>query len=116
MTRVCRCSLVFLAVLALLPVGVHAQGLTGTLAGTVKDPQGGVLSGAVVRIASPALIGGDRQTTSNQKGEWRFPSLAPGTYRLTVEATKFVEYREEGISIGPGAELERNVVLIKRPR
>ena len=35
-----------------------AQEVTGTLIGTVKDAQGGVLRGAVVRVSSPALIGG----------------------------------------------------------
>ena len=37
---------------------VAAQGVTGALIGTVKDAQGGVLPGAVVRVGSPALIGG----------------------------------------------------------
>ena len=36
----------------------RAQGLTGALIGTVKDAQGGVLASAVVRVSSPALIGG----------------------------------------------------------
>src|SRR5215471_8956376 len=112
MTRVRPYLLVLLCVLALLPAGIRAQGLTGALTGTVKDPQGGVLAGAVVRISSPALIGGDQQTTTSDKGVWRFPSLAPGTYVLIVEmAPKFEAFREEGIRIGPATALEREVVL-----
>jgi Carboxypeptidase regulatory-like domain/TonB-dependent Receptor Plug Domain len=89
-----------------------AQGLTGELVGTVKDIQGGVLVGAVVRVASPALIGGVLETTSSDKGQWRFPVLAPGTYALTVELPpKFSASREEGILVGAGASLDRSVVL-----
>ena len=57
-----------------------AQGLTGALIGTVTDAQGGVLSGAVVRISSPALIGGELTTKTDDRGELRFPSVPPGSY------------------------------------
>src|SRR5687767_14416787 len=53
-----RPFLLVVAACLLLPGMAGAQGLTGALIGTVKDAQGGVLSGAVVRISSPALIGG----------------------------------------------------------
>src|SRR6185503_11773218 len=43
-----------------------AQGLTGTLIGTVKDGQGGVLRGAIVRVTSPALIGGESTTITDE--------------------------------------------------
>ena len=67
---------------ALLAVGAmafprtaDAQGLTGALVGTVKDEQGGVLPGAVVRVTSASLIGGPSTTTTNEKGQLRFPVL-----------------------------------------
>ena len=62
----------------------------------VKDAQGGVLPGAVVRVTSPALMSGEERTTSNDKGQWRFPVLPPGRYVLTVElAPKFAPYHRE---------------------
>jgi hypothetical protein len=80
--------------------------------GTVKDEQGGALPGALVRVASPALIGGVLTTTTNERGQMRFPVLAPGTYMLTVELPpRFASYREEQIIIGAAATLERTVVL-----
>ena len=101
-----------LAAVLLAPPMATAQTLTGTLSGTVRDEQGGVLPGAVVRITSPALIGGDRQTTTSEKGHWRFPVLAPGTYALTVElAPAFKPSRVEGIGVGAGATIDRPVVL-----
>ena len=50
--------------------------------------------------------------TTNEKGQLRFPVLAPGSYALTIELPpKFAPYREENITIGAGATLERTVVL-----
>ena len=50
--------LVLLVACAWLPAISTAQGSTGSIIGTVKDEQGGVLTGASVRVSSPALIGG----------------------------------------------------------
>jgi len=95
-----------------LPVAALAQGLTGALVGTVRDEQGGVLPGAVVRMTSPALIGGELTVSTNERGQLRFPVLAPGQYTLVIELPpRFAAYREENISIGAGATLERNVAL-----
>jgi hypothetical protein len=55
-----------------------AQGLTGALIGSVRDAQGEVVSGAVVRLSSPALIGGAQTLTTNETGQLRFPALPPG--------------------------------------
>jgi hypothetical protein len=88
-----------------------AQGLTGALIGTVKDAQGGVLSGAVVRVGSPALIGSPDAMTTNDKGQLRFPALPPGRYVLDIALEGFAAYHEEDIRIGAGATIERTAVL-----
>src|SRR5262245_46741328 len=108
-----RRTCLFLTTFLLLSVtAAWAQGLSGALIGTVKDEQGGVLQGALVHVTSPALIGGVLTTTTNGKGQLRFPVLAPGTYKLAIELPpKFAAYREENITIGAGATLERTVVL-----
>jgi Carboxypeptidase regulatory-like domain len=89
----------------------HAQGLTGALIGTVKDAQGGVLTGAVVSVSSPALIGGPVTLTTNEKGQLRFPALPPGPYVLDIAFQGFTTYHEEDIPIGVGATIERTAVL-----
>ena len=88
-----------------------AQDVTGTLMGTVRDGQGGVLRGATVRVNSTALIGGPQAVTTNELGRLRFPALPPGSYTLDVEASGFGPYHEENIRIGVGATIERTVVL-----
>jgi hypothetical protein len=74
--------LILAATCVLLPWLAEAQELTGALVGTVKDAQGAVLPGAVVRITSSALIGGPDTVTTNERGQLRFPVLPPGAYRM----------------------------------
>jgi len=52
-----------------------AQGLAGALIGSVRDAQGEVVSGAIVRLSSPALMGGPVTLTTNETGQLRFPLL-----------------------------------------
>ena len=94
-----------------LPSMAVAQVLTGALIGTVKDEQGGVLPGALVRASSPALIGGPATMTTNDRGQLRLPTLPPGTYVLDIELAGFTPHREVEIQIGAGATLERTAVL-----
>ena len=88
-----------------------AQVLSGSLVGTVKDEHGAVLRGALVRVSSPALIGGPATMTTNERGQLRFPILPPGTYALDIELPGFATYHEVDVTIGVGATLERTVVL-----
>jgi Carboxypeptidase regulatory-like domain len=70
-----------------------------------------VLPGAIVRVSSPALIGGPKSLTTNEKGHLRFSTLPPGLYVLHIELAGFAAHREEDISIGAGATIERTVEL-----
>ena len=91
--------------------GAVAQGLTGALIGTVKDDQGGVLARAVVRLQSPALIGGATTLTTNEKGQMRFLSLPPGSYELDISMPGFAALHEADVLVGAGATVERTVIL-----
>jgi Carboxypeptidase regulatory-like domain len=93
------------------PAVAAAQGLTGALIGTVSDQQGAAVAGALVRITSPALIGGTLKTTTNERGQLRFPSLPPGTYLLEIELQGFDPYREGEIRLDGGATIERTPAL-----
>ena len=107
-----RTSLLLAAAACILFAGATvAQGLTGALIGTVKDAQHGVLPGAVVRVSSPALIGGAPTVITNEKGQLRFPVLPPGSYVLDIELPGFTTFHEQDILIGAGATIERTVEL-----
>ena len=103
------CALV--ALVALLPASGAGQSLTGALVGKVVDEQGGAVPGAVVRLSSPALIGGPATVTTDSRGQLRFPVLPPGTYVIHVEVAGFTPYHEDDVVIGVSTTLERTVVL-----
>jgi len=71
---------------------------TGTLAGVVRDPQGGVLPGVTVTATSPALIS-PRTTTTSETGTYQLMTLPPGVYVISYEITGFNPLKREGIAI-----------------
>ena len=106
-----RAAWAIAAVCILVASEGRAQGLTGTLLGTVTDEQGAVLQGARVHLSSPSLIGGPVTIATNERGQLRFPVLWPGAYTIDVELPGFTSLHEEGIQIGAGATISRTVIL-----
>ena len=67
-----------------------AQVPTGTIAGVLRDPSGAAVSGARLMVVNAATRIARTETTS-QHGDYSFPSLAPGVYKVTVQADRFVQ-------------------------
>jgi hypothetical protein len=65
-----------------------AQSDTASLGGLVKDPTGAVIANANVTVRNEAT-GLERKTQTNETGTYIVPSLPPGYYTVTVEATGF---------------------------
>ena len=74
---------------------------TGDLHITVKDPNGSVVTNAMVKVSDVAK-GLERTATSDGEGGYSARLLPPGTYTVTVEAAGFgkVEAREVSITVG----------------
>lgn len=68
---------VLLLLFALRPT--FGQSQTGAIAGTVTDPTGAALKGAVISVKSPALT-----ASTNEQGRFYINALPPGTYHLTI--------------------------------
>ncbi len=72
--------------LFLFQAALYAQS-TGSIAGTVSDPNGAVVPGASIKVKG---TGGQEFTTvSNDSGGYRIPSVQNGIYVVTVTATGF---------------------------
>ena len=81
------------------PVPALAQGSpTGTLAGTINDPSGGVLPGVTV-IARSTQTGLAQQTVSGTEGDWRIPALPAGAYEVAFELEGFKKLVRSGINV-----------------
>ncbi|HTR66293.1 MAG TPA: carboxypeptidase-like regulatory domain-containing protein [Terriglobales bacterium] len=77
-----------LTTLLMLVACAWAQTPTGTIEGTVQDPQGASIAGASVTITNQAT-GVSKQVKSDASGRIQIPFLLPGTYKVTVEAAGF---------------------------
>ena len=81
-----------------------------TLNGTVTDPSGSSVSGAQVRIASPAT-GFTRATASNESGFYNFVRLPVGTYNLAVEQPGFRSLRRVDVRLEVGSVVTLDIRL-----
>ena len=59
---------------------------TASIQGVVQDPSGAGIAKASIQLVN-AATGGATVATSDASGNYRFVSLAPGSYKLTVDAT-----------------------------
>ena len=108
------CRRVLLGALLLTAAGADAQ-ITGSVVGAVQDSQGGVVPGALVTLSSDRLAGGPVTFVTDAGGQYRFPSLAPGVYTLTVTLSGFATYVEEDIPVRVGGTIERRITLRLAP-
>ncbi|MDX6497134.1 MAG: hypothetical protein QOG23_394 [Blastocatellia bacterium] len=85
-TRVAAGLMVGALVFFTFSVLAFGQAQTGTLRGTVTDPNGQVVAGATV-TAKHQGTGASTPTTTNGDGQFVLPNLAPGAYTVTAEST-----------------------------
>jgi hypothetical protein len=79
----------FVLLLAVLPLSLcSAQTATTSLRGTVHDPTGAVIPGAVVTISKPDT-GFSAKTTSDSRGAYIFEQIPPGTYTVQTSVAGF---------------------------
>jgi len=69
----------------LLAAQLQPQSGSSTIAGSIKDVTGAVITGAQVKVVNEES-GVAFTTVTNQTGLYRLSSLLPGTYRVEVEA------------------------------
>jgi hypothetical protein len=88
-----------------LPSNSQAQPFSGQ----VTDEQGGAILGATVSIADE--LGSVNSTTTNEKGNFFFPGVAPGNYTVRIRAESFFDYQNRKITVTAGRPNVANAVL-----
>ena len=83
------------------PAFAQVSATTGAINGKVSDATGGVLPGVTVTVASPSMQG-TRTDVTDGSGEYRFPAVPPGEYRITYELAGFGTVVREGVRVGLG--------------
>src|SRR5579875_4052095 len=61
---------------------------SGTVVGTITDPSGAVVPNASVQLVN-TQTNAVLNTQTNSAGEYTFPNVAPGNYKITVSAAGF---------------------------
>src|SRR5438132_7250406 len=96
-----------------LSASALAQGVSGTVSGTVKDPQGGVVPGATVTLISDTRGTLSTPAITNASGDFVFPNVTADTYTLQVEMPSFKTLRRSGLVVSPGSTITIGAVTIE---
>ncbi len=92
---------------------VVGQGIvTGSISGTVVDPQGAVVPDASVK-ATQMETNRLFTTTSSNAGVVQLPSLPPGTYSIVVEAKGFSSFTAHNVLVVVGKDTSLGAVGLK---
>ena len=86
-----------------------AQNATGSITGTVTDPNNEVITNAIITVTSKAT-GAIRKLTTKGEGNYTVESLLPGEYEVKVETPGFVTQLQL-LSVQVGASATGNFSL-----
>ena len=101
--QVLRCArAVSVAVLA-VAASAAAQGVTGTVSGTVKDTQGGVIPGATITLISDTRATTSAPVVTGASGDFVVPNVTADTYTIQVEMPSFRTLRRSGVAVSSGS-------------
>src|SRR5947207_1077520 len=89
----------FLFAVTSCAIGTNAQSVsTGAVVGTISDPGGAVVLDATLTLQNKATNSQVTQRT-NGAGQYTFPSVAPGNYRITVKKVGFRTANVESLTV-----------------
>ena len=91
-------------ILMLLPWIATAQGVNGSIAGSVADASGSAVAGATVKLTSEGT-GAIQTETTNAEGNFIFSVVLPGTYAVSAEHPGFKRFEKQHIELTPGDKL-----------
>jgi hypothetical protein len=85
--------------------------IVGSIEGSVEDATGARLPGVMVTVTSPALQLPQIVKVSDERGEYQFPGLPQGSYRVGFELAGFSKLTREDIVLTAGFTARLDVVL-----
>ena len=109
--RVGICAASFAAVLA-AALPASSQITTGSVSGTVKDAQGGVVPGATVVLISEARGTRSEPAVTNAAGDFVFPNVTVDTYTIEVTMPSFSTLKRTGVPVSAGSRVTVGILTI----
>src|SRR5688572_19268626 len=112
--RAARLRILAVAAVALLLAQLaSAQVTTGTVAGTVKDAQGGVMPGATLVLVSESRGTKSSPVIANETGDFVFPNVTPDTYTIEVTMPSFKALTRTGVAVSGGDRLSVGTLTLE---
>lgn len=102
----------FLAIMLVLIVATTAVAQNkGRILGTVTTPDGAVIPGVTVTIASPALIAREMTASTNERGQFRFVLLPVGNFTIKMVKEGYKTVEQTGLTLDFDSTLTINKVM-----
>ena len=101
--------------ITLAGTAAFAQEPTGSIEGTVTDPQSAIVQNAAITVRNVAT-NATRNLTSGDAGHFRVSQLAPGTYEVKATASNFKTSVVSNVLIGVSQNVPLDVHLETRWR
>ncbi|MBO0722823.1 MAG: TonB-dependent receptor, partial [Blastocatellia bacterium] len=105
-----RRSLILLSLLITIAITASGQVTRGSLTGLVNDSTGAVVPNAKVAIKNDATSV-ELSAATNSQGSFVFPSLDPGKYTVTIEASGFKRAEVKDVVIQVSTPATISVIL-----
>jgi hypothetical protein len=115
-TRLRSTGLAILAAALILSISTPwaaAQLTLGTVSGSVRDAQAGVVPGASVSLISESRGTRLPESLSTESGEFVIPNVPPDTYTLEIAIPGFKTLRRTAIEVSPGDRLGLGALTIE---
>src|SRR5438128_2762020 len=106
----CRSAAWSLVLLLATAAPAIAQFDRGTISGTIKDEQGGVMPGVTV-TATNTQTQQLRSTTTDGTGFYTFPNLLPGEYDLLAELQGFKKVTRQHVPLDAAGAITLDFAL-----
>jgi hypothetical protein len=101
------------AVCLLVATTAAAQITTGSIGGTVKDAQGGVIPGATVVLISESQNTRSAPVVTNETGDFVLVNIKSDTYTVEVTMPSFKTIRKTGIRLGSAERASVGTITIE---
>lgn len=101
---------IVLAIMLAASLRVSAQAVTGAILGTISDASGARVPGATVKAIN-SLTGVSHTTKADAQGDYIFPALPVGQYRIEADVAGFRRFVRQGVSLSVNQNARVDVAL-----
>ena len=102
-----------LAMLFMIGLSAMAQVTTGSIVGTVKDAQGGVVPGATVTLTSETKGTTSAPAITTVTGDFQFPVTPVDTYTVEITMDSFKTLKQSGVAVNPGSRTALGTLVLE---